>query len=212
MIFIAKGSWLAGNNYPSRHIRVETHLHGLVQTVPPTGEVVSSHVIIPGILHLPDVMEPVQELQLWLVCVPDCIHHILEPVFGYVRIQTKGCAFPWRDGLVGPPQVAIANSWVTCNEKQTPKESKEFLHAHGIGDVFVCLREDDIPDVLNWEGEEEELKLIHLGNLIPLEIDSPPLHLLVAFPYPRAKCGLHPLPDQWWAWIDCVLFNRLVVS
>ncbi len=210
-VFQRKGSWLSGNNHPSRHIRVETHLHGLVQTVPPTREVVSSHVIIPGILHLPDVMELVQVLRLWLVCLPDWVHHILEPVLGYVHTQTKGCAFPWQDGLVRPPQVKIANSWVTCNEKQTPKELKEFLHVHGIVDVFVCLREDKVPDVLDREGEEEELKLIHLGNLILPEIDPPPLHLLVAIPYPWARCGLHQLPDQWWAWIDHVLFDGLIV-
>ncbi len=211
VIFIAKGSWHAGNNHPSRHIRVESHLHQLVQTVPPRAEVVSRHVITPGVLHLPNIVEPVQILRMWLVCVPDCVHHVLEPVPGHVRIQTKGYTFSRQDGLGGPPQIAMANSWVTCNEKQTPKESKEFPHVHRIGNVFVCLREDNIPDVLDREGEEEELKLIHLSNLIPPEIDPPSLHLLVTLPYPWARYGPHPLPDRWWAWIGRVLFDGLVV-
>jgi hypothetical protein len=156
-------------------------------------------------------MELVVVLWLLLVRVAYGVHYVLEPVLGHVRVETKRGAIPWRDGLVGPPQISVANSGVTRNEKQTPEESKELSHVDWICDVLVCLREDNVANVIDREGEEEELELIHLGDLIPPEIDPPPLHLLVALPYPWAGCGLHPLPDRWWAWIIHILFNGLVV-
>ncbi len=73
--------WLSGNHHSARDKGVQAHLHELVQAMPPRGEVLIGHVLVPLILRLTDVMEAVKVLRLRPVGVPNCPHDFLEGMF-----------------------------------------------------------------------------------------------------------------------------------
>ncbi len=81
VIFIARRMWLLGNHHPARDVSVQANLHGLLQAIPPQGEVLVGHVLVPLVLHLTDVMQAVKVLGLRLVGVPNSPHDFLEAVF-----------------------------------------------------------------------------------------------------------------------------------
>ncbi len=81
MIFIARMMWLPGIHHPARDVGVQANLRGLLQAIPPQGEVLVGHVLVPLVLHLMDVMEAVKVLGLRLVRVPNSPHDFFEAVF-----------------------------------------------------------------------------------------------------------------------------------
>ncbi len=81
VIFISKRLWLLGNHHPAGDVRVQAHLHGLVQANSPQGEALVGHVLVPLILHLTNVIEAFKVLGLRSVGVPDCPHDFLEAIF-----------------------------------------------------------------------------------------------------------------------------------
>ncbi len=70
-----------GNHHPAKDIGVQAHLHGLLQAIPPQGEVLVGHVLVSLVLHLTDVMEAVKVLRLRPDDVPNSPHDFPEAVF-----------------------------------------------------------------------------------------------------------------------------------
>ncbi len=70
-----------GNHHPARDLGVQAHLHGLLQAIPPQGEVLVRYVLIPLVLNLTYVMEAVKVLGLRSVRVLNSPHDFLEAGF-----------------------------------------------------------------------------------------------------------------------------------
>jgi hypothetical protein len=156
MIFIPKWMRLAREGHKTGAKLVEPRVHQLVEAGQPRRLIPFGVMLVEGINHLMHFVKSIKEEQgRFLVGVPECSLDFIESIPRHVYIQPNRHTLKYVNGLGGPLQVTVKNSFIARHEEDATQEDIEFLEIHFLAELLVHHQDEDVNDPLIWKAHPE---------------------------------------------------------
>jgi hypothetical protein len=129
VLFISEWVRLAWHAHEPRTELTKTRVHGLIEAAHPQRDVVPILLIVEGVQHLADFMEPIHEAsRCFFVSETDGRSNVRKAVPCHGFGEPEGGTLKHADGLTRPPVILIADPLETCHEEVASKPLVELLH------------------------------------------------------------------------------------